>query len=265
MPLRRLTDDGTAVADTLHFTWEDTRLAEQSTPDGVHTTWDYTPGTHRPLTQTNRDLGTSRFHAVITDLVGTPTELVTPDGHLARQTRATLWGTPLPAPPSATDCPLRFPGQYADPETGLYCNYFRHYDPETARYATPDPLGLSPGPNHYTYVTNALLWTGPLGLQACGAPDQISQNIADHALESAKRPDGNGTHFVRGVDDKALAHYVDGVINGNVPNVVPRYDLRNGRVGYWDPDKRAVVIEDGDGGTVFTPKGGKDWFDNELE
>ncbi|MEK8171344.1 RHS repeat-associated core domain-containing protein [Streptomyces sp. M19] len=35
--------------------------------------------------------------------------------------------------------PLRFPGQYHDPETGFHHNYFRHYDPETARYASPDP------------------------------------------------------------------------------------------------------------------------------
>ncbi|MFI0817157.1 DUF6531 domain-containing protein [Streptomyces sp. NPDC021098] len=161
----RLTDDGTA-ADALHFTWEDTRLAEQSTPDGTHTTWDYTPGTHRPLTQTNRDLGTPRFHAVITDLVGTPTELVTPDGELAWQSRTTLWGIPLPTPPSATDCPLRFPGQYADPETGLHYNYFRHYDPETARYVTPDPLGLEPAFNHHAYIENPYTWIDALGLES---------------------------------------------------------------------------------------------------
>ncbi|MGW0402095.1 polymorphic toxin-type HINT domain-containing protein [Streptomyces sp. NPDC003002] len=97
----------------------------------------------------------------------------------------------------------------------------------------------------------------------CPEVDEISENISKHALESAKRPDGDGTHFVRGVDDGALPYYVDGVINGNVPKIETRY-LRNGRVGYWDPDKRSVVIEDGDGGTVFTPKGGKDWFDNVL-
>ncbi|MEU8347316.1 polymorphic toxin-type HINT domain-containing protein [Spirillospora sp. NPDC048832] len=97
----------------------------------------------------------------------------------------------------------------------------------------------------------------------CRDIDEISKKISKHALDSARRPDGDGTHFVRGVDDAALAHYVDGVINGDVPNVETRY-LRNGRVGYWDPDKRSVVIEDGDGGTVFTPKGGKGWFDNVL-
>ena len=41
--------------------------------------------------------------------------------------------------------------------------------------------------------------------------------------------------------------------------------VRAGRVGYWDPDKGAVVIEDGDGGTVFTPKGGYNWFKNVLK
>ena len=189
---QRLAEDGTA-AESLEFTWEDTRLAEQSTQDGTHTTWDYTPGTHRPLAQTSHHTPThqpgasliakfedapeahARFHAIITDLVGTPTELVTPDGTLAWQQRTTLWGTHLPTPPAATDCPLRFPGQYADPETGLYYNYFRHYDPETARYISPDPLGLSPAPNHHSYVRNPTTWTDSLGLSCKNRP-QLSVN-----------------------------------------------------------------------------------------
>ncbi|ALC19771.1 hypothetical protein H3L99_29625 [Streptomyces pristinaespiralis] len=76
----------------------------------------------------------ARFHAVITDVVGTPTELVTPDGRIARQERTTVWGTRLPAPPgsSSVDCPLRFPGQYRDSETDLNYNYFRYYDDQVA-------------------------------------------------------------------------------------------------------------------------------------
>ena len=90
--------------------------------------------------------------------------------------------------------------------------------------------------------------------------DDVSQNIARHANEEAIRPDGDGTHYVRGVGQDALGEYVDGVRDGVVPNVEERY-LRNGRVGYWDPDKEAVVIEDGEGGTVFTPREGKAYFD----
>lgn len=168
------------------FAWDGTRLAEQTAADGRTTTWDYAPGTHRPLTQTDstrltrsagksliegfaeeaeRDFGT-RFHAVITDAVGTPTELITPTGELSWQHRTTLWGTPLPAPTTegTPDCPLRFPGQYHDPETGLHYNYFRYYDPETARYVTADPLGLVPAPNPRSYVHNPLTWTDPFGL-----------------------------------------------------------------------------------------------------
>ena len=64
-----------------------------------------------------------------------------------------------------TTCPLRFPGQYHDPETGLHYNFFRYYDPSTAHYLSADLLGVSPNPNNaHTYVSNPLTWTDPLGL-----------------------------------------------------------------------------------------------------
>ncbi len=196
---QRLAEDGTA-AEAVTFTWDDTRLAEQTTSTDQITTWDYAPGTHRPLTQTDhtalsREPGASlvekftgvddvdlhtRFHAIITDLVGTPTELVTPDGTLAWQHRTTLWGTDFPSPlaPESVDCPLRFPGQYADPETGLYYNYLRHYDPESAQYASADPLGLRPAPHHYSYVSNSLRWIDPLGLNCLNPADAEKHQAA---------------------------------------------------------------------------------------
>ncbi len=182
---QRLTDTG-EVAEETTFTWDESRLAEQISPTGRATTWDYAPDTHRPLSQTDhrpltRDQGeslitkyaelsdpteTTHFHAIITDLVGTPTELITPAGELAWQHRTTLWGPRFPAPTdtNTVDCPLRFPGQYADAETGLHYNYFRHYDPETARYASADPLGLNPAPNNYGYVISPNAAIDPLGL-----------------------------------------------------------------------------------------------------
>ncbi|WP_328673670.1 DUF6531 domain-containing protein [Streptomyces sp. NBC_00322] len=190
----RLTEDG-SVAERTDFTWDETRLAEQRGPDGRVTTWDYAPGTHRPLTQTDhkplvREPGESllsklaedtsanygtHFHAVVTDALGTPAELVTPDGDLDWQRRTTLWGTNLPAPADSTsvNCPLRFPGQYADPETGLNYSYFRYYAPEIAKYVSPDPLGLSPAPNPTAYVGNPHTWADPLGLAPCKAGDTL--------------------------------------------------------------------------------------------
>ncbi|MFF1480325.1 DUF6531 domain-containing protein [Streptomyces sp. NPDC058301] len=193
--ISKTSPDGTALT----FTWDGTCLVEQFASDGTATTWDYAPGTHRPISQcTRRTIEAeheaehsllaladttpqsefdARFLAIVTDLVGTPIELVTSDGTLAWQSRTTLWGTPLPASGDGVDCPLRFPGQYADEETGLHYNYFRHYDPETARYTTPDPLGLVPAPNAVAYVRNPHSWADHLGLAGepeWANPDEIN-------------------------------------------------------------------------------------------
>jgi RHS repeat-associated protein len=69
--------------------------------------------------------------------------------------------------------PLRFPGQYADDETGWHYNYYRHYDPAIARSTTPDPLGLEPSPNPFGYPENPHLACDPLGLAPYGPGDKM--------------------------------------------------------------------------------------------
>jgi RHS repeat-associated protein len=177
-----LADDG-RVAEQTDFVWEGTRLAEriqtcggddESSPRKV-TTWHWQPGEHRPLAQTERiyrletgdqDDMDARFYAIVTDLVGTPTELIDEDGRTAWSRRTSVWGTT--EGPEGQDglCPLGFPGQYRDEETGLDYNVRRYYDPENARYLSPDPLGLDADPNNYAYVINPFTWSDPLGL-AC--------------------------------------------------------------------------------------------------
>ncbi|MEU5538260.1 RHS repeat-associated core domain-containing protein, partial [Streptomyces sp. NPDC020362] len=171
----RLAADGETVVERVDFTWDGTTLFEQTTtspdlPNPVTLTWDHQG--LRPLAQTERitaadapqDEIDSRFFAIVTDLVGTPSELIDEHGDIAWHTRSTLWGTTAWAANSTAYTPLRFPGQYYDPETGLHYNYFRHYDPQTARYLTPDPLGLTPAPNPATYVHNPHTWSDPHGL-----------------------------------------------------------------------------------------------------
>ncbi|MGA6162414.1 RHS repeat-associated core domain-containing protein [Amycolatopsis magusensis] len=179
-------DGRPVVAEEVLFSWDGAAVVEQvhRGGDGRHQvlTWDHHPHEDRPLTQSERQVRPTgeqvdqRFHAIVTDLIGTPTELVGGDGSVAWRRRSTLWGKVLPAPGAGT--PLRFPGQYEDAETGLHYNVYRYYDPATGRYASQDPLGLRPAPNPVAYVGNPLSAADPLGLTSptCG-PDTSTSNV----------------------------------------------------------------------------------------
>ncbi|HTK65014.1 MAG TPA: DUF6531 domain-containing protein, partial [Pseudonocardia sp.] len=168
---RCLARDGNPVIETW-FAWDGSRLAEQTVTSGSRsdvTTWDWYPGTHRVVAQSRRrsartsDPVDVAFHAIVTDLVGTPTELVAPDGRVAWHS-TDVWGVDFSRPVGEADFPLRFPGQYRDTETGLNYNLHRYYDPATASYLSSDPLGLNPAPNNHAYIGNPLTELDPLGL-----------------------------------------------------------------------------------------------------
>ncbi|WP_097880970.1 putative T7SS-secreted protein [Streptomyces sp. st140] len=199
---QRMSADGISVTERITFTWDGTTLCEQTTstpgiPNQVTLTWEHRG--LRPIAQTERIAAAdapqveidSRFFAIITDLVGTPRELIDEQGDIAWRTRTTLWGRTTWNTTARAYTPLRFPGQYYDPETGLHYNYFRHYDPDNARYLTSDPLGLSPAPNPATYVHNPHTWGDPLGLAPdAGCPDAPSHKTAssrNEAFRMAKR------------------------------------------------------------------------------
>ncbi|MFD5803155.1 DUF6531 domain-containing protein [Streptomyces sp. NPDC127020] len=178
---QRLTLEG-RVSEEVRFTWHDASLIEQArrcAGDDSETsvlTWDYRDGI--PLAQRQRlthEEVENRFYAIVTDLVGTPTELIDEAGDTVWQADGTLWGVPGDRRANVVDMPLRFPGQYHDPETGWHYNYQRHYDPAIGRYSSPDPLGLEPDPNHYGYVDNPHSWIDPLGLLSCsGRLDKLN-------------------------------------------------------------------------------------------
>ncbi len=187
---KQLIDDDGAVLSSTVFSWDGNGLAEQvhhGSPDGSPdgsldgsrqvTTWEFSPAlVPRPLAQVDtrepaeasQDEIDKRFNAIVTDLIGAPTELADTDGRVTWRRRATLWGAGDSSPVDGTDCRLRFPGQYNDPESGLDYNRHRYYDSSTGRYLSPDPLGLDPAPNNYAYTDNPLVWSDPLGLAPCG-------------------------------------------------------------------------------------------------
>jgi RHS repeat-associated protein len=72
---------------------------------------------------------------------------------------------------------LRFPGQYADSETGLFYNYYRTYQPNQGRYTQNDPIGLSGGMNRFGYVgENPLSYTDPEGLLIMSTLGGVQRN-----------------------------------------------------------------------------------------
>jgi RHS repeat-associated protein len=149
----------------------------------------------------------SRFHAIVSDLVGTPTELVGPDGRVSWYHAESLWGEEIAVRGSdGADRPLRFPGQYHDRETGLHYNFHRYYDPATARYLSPDPLGFGPAANNYTYVVNPMVVYDPFGLAGYRGADgryavdpslPSNSEAGRHQYPSGRRAHAAPGHSVR--------------------------------------------------------------------
>jgi RHS repeat-associated protein len=200
---QRLAPDGQTVLEEVTFAWDGFVLAEQVTRSGDQapscTVWDWERDRFSPVTQVQRVLAPDspqqwvddQFFSIIADVVGTPTELIDEHGEPAWRARSTVWGAPLDdRDADGAYCPLRFPGQYHDLESGLNYNYQRHYDPETAQYVSVDPLGLAPGPNPRAYVPNPFTAVDPFGLSpACPtAARDAAERRAD--LEQA-RPGAN--------------------------------------------------------------------------
>jgi RHS repeat-associated protein len=187
---RRLGGDGQVAEETI-FTWDGLSLAEQTTGDAT-TTWEVAPGSIRPVAQIERtspqELVDQRFYAIVTDLVGTPVEMLDPSGDVAWRLQTTLWGRAYARGGIGPECPLRFPGQYHDAETGDAYNYQRYYDPSAGRYESTDPLGLIGSANPHTYVPNPNTWADPLGLTPC-TPNPTRTGASSFAVD----PHGNVT------------------------------------------------------------------------
>ena len=217
---QRLGTDGTSVAEQVDFVWDGVVLAEQTHitgPDdpGQTTVWEWEPGSFRPLTQTERDplrdapqeWIDQQFYAIITDLVGTPTEMVDPDGNLAWHSRGTLWGIIVGRNTDRPACPLRFPGQYFDPEAQLNYNYHRYYDSATGGYQVNDPIGLDGGIDTRGYVPNPTIWLDPLGLTPCGNNFAGNSFTSRQARREAMRRHGIPTSQQPASQIKAKAGY----------------------------------------------------------
>jgi RHS repeat-associated protein len=232
----------------------DAQTSDAQTVAPETTTWTYLPGAPTPLAQihTTTDQlrcdtmidvplqigGTTRattsahsdqppqrwtqpdvdraFYAIVTDHLGTPTHLINPaTAQITAQATTTLWGHTTWTGDATS--PIRFPGQYHDPETGWHYNHHRYYQPTTGRYTAPDPLGLAPAPNPHTYPTNPTTHTDPLGLAPCDARNTPGTATGGENL----RPVSEGEQWLRGAKGNA------GRIPGQVADALRGREFRN--------------------------------------
>ncbi|WBS02566.1 DUF4150 domain-containing protein [Pseudoduganella sp. SL102] len=122
------------------------------------------------------------------DHLGTPLELFDERSFVRWAVHYRVWGQVSKQARNMVEQPLRFQGQYHDSETSLHYNFHRYYDPDSGRYATQDPIGLSGGTNNYLYTPDPVIWIDPLGLRKRLNPKQTYETFAgNHA-----RPLANG-------------------------------------------------------------------------
>ncbi|WLI04345.1 DUF6531 domain-containing protein [Pseudomonas sp. FP597] len=156
---------------TTEFFWQGDKLIAEHHADR-HRSYLYEPNSFRPLVLLE-GFGpdeTKPYHYQL-DHLGTPQELTAPDGEIVWSAHYRAYGEISRLDIGKIDNPLRFQGQYFDPESGLHYNRHRYYNPDIGRYLTPDPVKLAGGINTYQYVPNPTGWVDPLGLNACPGGD----------------------------------------------------------------------------------------------
>lgn len=176
----RKQSDNTQRPTTIHYRWDGNQTIQEipTHPDG---TPDWHKATHNHhnnagdiVAQTHN--GTQYY--LNTDPNGLPRALLDETGTIHWRARYDLWGKqqaarheqPQPAGQPKLNCNLRFHGQHYDAESGLHYNRYRYYDPDTAQYLSPDPIGLTGGLRVQGYVHNPNTWIDPLGLSCkCNA------------------------------------------------------------------------------------------------
>ena len=158
------------------FLWQGYRLLQEQKQNGARQTYLYDPNDiWSPLARLDQPVAGTAADILWfnTDLNGAPLEVTDEEGHLRWAGHYGTFGEVKYQSTRSFDVrqdrsliqqPLRYAGQYADKETGLHYNLFRHYDPGVGRFTVQDPIGLAGGINLYQYAPNPLNWIDPWGL-----------------------------------------------------------------------------------------------------
>ncbi|BDB19403.1 type IV secretion protein Rhs [Pseudomonas sp. CYM-20-01] len=163
---------------TTEFFWQGDKLIAEHHADR-HRSYLYEPDSFRPLALLEGfgPKETKAYHYQL-DHLGTPQELTAQDGEIVWSAHYRAYGEITRLDIGKVDNPLRFQGQYFDPESGLHYNRHRYYNPDVGRYLTPDPVKLAGGINVYLYVPNPTGWIDPLGLNNCPGDNGCREEVS---------------------------------------------------------------------------------------
>ncbi|WP_431038580.1 RHS repeat-associated core domain-containing protein [Pseudomonas yamanorum] len=205
---------------TTEFFWQGDALIAEHSADH-HQSYLYEPNSFRPLVLLKgygpEDV--KPFHYQL-DHLGTPQELTAPNGETVWSAHYRAYGQIAKLDVNTLTNPLRFQGQYFDPESGLHYNRHRYYNPDIGRYLTPDPVKLAGGLNGYQYVPNPTGWVDPLGLNTCpggdgckptiGAAEPSAEASVNKAEPKQPTPDESEEYLFRGDKTKPDVVFKDG-------------------------------------------------------
>jgi RHS repeat-associated protein len=145
---------------------------------------------------------------------GTPELLVAGDGRILAHLDGKAFGRVTYESGAAAATDLRFYGHIEDPETGLFYNRYRHYDPDIGRYLSPEPLGLMGGLSPFGYAAN-----DPVGMVDPDGLDPVTCVIQGQNNASAASHMGrDAPPRIHPVVEAAMAKD----INGKYPNGAKR-------------------------------------------
>jgi RHS repeat-associated protein len=216
-----------AGARTTRWLWDgDVPVHEWVDGDGARagddlTTWLFEPESFAPMAKVIRRGGATKTYSIVSDYLGTPREMVDEAGKVAWKAQLDVYGVAQVEEGNADDCPWRWPGQYEDQETGLYYNRFRYYDPSGGSYLSQDPIRLAGGTHLFSYTSDPLSLTDPLGLSACEQyRTRSKEDVAD--LRSEFNDSGRADFLKQlAASDDARANFgddaVDSMQKGRVP------------------------------------------------
>jgi RHS repeat-associated protein len=201
------------AAERTRFCWDGDVLALEERPGVAARAFVHEPGSFVPMLQSEG----GRVYAYVTDHLGTPRELVDPEGRVAWAVAHTAWGRVHevwrdPAAKVAVESPFRLLGQYGDQETGLAYTRYRYFEAETGRWLSPDPIGVAGGKNLFSLGPPSYTFD-PFGLALpCdAAPSKGTGTKYDKAK-------GQGIYVL--VDENGIVRYVG---RGDAPERVKKH------------------------------------------